>query len=557
MEKQLLSMRTQLLAGVLLILSFHQATAQNFNLRINELVANNQCDVQDDFLNNDDWLEIYNPSGNPISNLAGYYLSDDPDTLNKWLVTDLDAGVTTVLPNNHIIFWCDKEVDEGVNHTSFSMSGDGETIFLVAPDGTSIIDSVSYPIMADDVSYGRTSDGAATWQYFSSTTYEDPNAETVMPAEVLFINEVQTVNTSTVSDGNDEYEQWIEIYNPNACPVNLAGYFVSNTANELLFEIPNTNPYRTVVPSLGFLLLWCDGETSDDTNHLSFTLDVASGELTLTAPDGTTNVDSYSYTTIVADQSWGRASDGAPASITFPIPTPRVSNNLIIITSPTLYINEVMTQNQNDTLDNFGELEDWFEIYNPNTFPVNLAGYYFSDNPDVPQKWRVPVDNADSTTVPALGWLLFWADEDVNQGVNHSTFRLNNSLEELGLFTPDGFTLVDKIEWTGMDPDTSLGRLTDGSPEWIFFVGTTPEYSNNEGEVMIDEAYHQKVFYVYPNPTSSIIYWNEKANVRVMDATGRLLLSESVVAYIDLSTLRQGVYMVILDDGSIARVIRN
>ena len=46
------------------------------SLYINELVASNNQDQMDEFFEYDDWIEIYNTGG--ITNLAGYYLSDDP-----------------------------------------------------------------------------------------------------------------------------------------------------------------------------------------------------------------------------------------------------------------------------------------------------------------------------------------------------------------------------------------------------------------------------------------------------------------------------------------------
>ncbi|NQX92785.1 MAG: hypothetical protein HRT74_11800, partial [Flavobacteriales bacterium] len=51
-------------------------------LYINEVMASNREGIFDDFFERDDWIEIYNSGG--IQNLAGYYLSDDPELLTKW-----------------------------------------------------------------------------------------------------------------------------------------------------------------------------------------------------------------------------------------------------------------------------------------------------------------------------------------------------------------------------------------------------------------------------------------------------------------------------------------
>ena len=187
--------------SILLLLLCLTAGAQNTNLRINEILTNNQSTVMDDFFEYDDWVEIYNPPGSPITNLAGYYISDDPDTLTKWQIPAIDAGVTTVLPNNFIVLWIDDDFNntnsQGADHNAgFVLSSEGETFLLTAPDGQTIIDSISYPEMAPDVSWGRSCDGCPQWQYFNNVTFDENNVE-IQNNYLLFINEVQPINTST------------------------------------------------------------------------------------------------------------------------------------------------------------------------------------------------------------------------------------------------------------------------------------------------------------------------------------------------------------------------
>lgn len=542
-------------SGILCFLMLIGVNSANAQLYINEIIASNQVGQQDDFNDNDDWIEIFNDGG--VINMAGYYITDDPDSLTKYMIPFGFDTETFVAPNSHFIIWADKDnLTQGPTHTNFSLSVDGETILLVAPDGTTIIDQVTYPLMVSDISYGRETDGNANWMYFNNVTYEDPNGELVQEPEILFINEVQTQNTSTFQDTFDEYEQWFEIYNPNPYPVNVAGYFISNTANPLEFLIPNSNPYRTVIPANGFGIIWCDGELTDDSNHSSFTLNNAGGTITLTAPDGSSVVDTYTYPEMGVDQSWGRSSDGGVNSIVFNVPTPRVSNQIMIIEPDLVYINEVLTINVADTVDNYQEHEDWFEIYNPGNAPVSLVGYYFSDNPENPMKWQVPATFPDSVTVPAQGWLLFWADEDGIQGVRHASFRLNNNLEELSMYSPDGFSVVDHIEWTGMDADTSLGRASDGSPNWIYFIGTTPEYSNNSGEIGIfGPAVEKGLFSLWPNPANTYVMFRHRVDVAIYSMGGQLLKQELQTLQVDVSDLSAGMYLVRSADGQIARLV--
>jgi hypothetical protein len=523
------------------------------NLYINELVASNNQDQMDEFFEFDDWIEIYNTGG--ITNLAGYYLSDDPDSLDKYLIPN-NPALTTILPNGYLIFWCDNDnATQGASHTNFTLKSGGETVFLTAPDGTTIIDSISYPQMATDISYGRTCDGCATWQYFNNTTWNAMNQEVINPnGELLFINEIQTVNTQTIHDLAFDYEPWMEIYNPNSFQVNLAGYQIQDNLGT--FTIPSDNPVQSIIPAGAFRVVWFDNEIAEGALHLNLSV-APQGNVKLLAPNGTTIIDQVNYGAINADQSWGRSSDGGSAWITFNVPTPTASNSLFIIPGQGVKINEVMAKNLITLMDNFGEYEDWVEIYNPFNVNVNLSGYYFSDNPEIRNKWQVPGTFPDSVTVPANGWRLFFCDGDLNQGVLHNNFSLSNGGEYVGLFGPDGYSLVDEVQWSRMGADTTYGRLYDGDVQWVQFTTSTtvtPEASNGINP-KVDE--HDDVqMSVYPNPGTMQLNFEQAVAGRMYDQKGSLIASFGKQSTWNVSALPAGVYMVVLDNGQAVRWIK-
>jgi len=55
-----------------------------------------------------------------------------------------------------------------------------------------------------------------------------------------------------------------------------------------------------------------------------------------------------------------------------------------------LRINELMSSNNDVLYDEDGDTPDWIEIFNDSDEPVNLAGYYVSDNVSKLQKWQLP-----------------------------------------------------------------------------------------------------------------------------------------------------------------------
>ena len=60
-----------------------------------------------------------------------------------------------------------------------------------------------------------------------------------------------------------------------------------------------------------------------------------------------------------------------------------------VVTAQVL-INEFSCANKSVIADNFGEYEDWIELYNAGTTPIDLTGYYLSDNKINPTKWPIP-----------------------------------------------------------------------------------------------------------------------------------------------------------------------
>lgn len=524
----------------------------NSQVVINELLASNQNDIVDEMLQTSDWFEIYNPSPAPLD-LGGYYLSDDETNLIMFqLPTDMPE-VTTIPGQGHLLIWADNDPLDGPLHANFRLSSNGDMLILTAPDGTTVLDMITFGPQQSDISYGRSSDGASDWVYFNNTTPGESNNEITPPVSFVFVNEVMAFNLNNITDLSEEHEGWIEIYNPNASQVNLANYYIGTPGDPLAFQIPATDPVLTTIDAGGFLVFWMDAETEEGANHVNFELPLSGGTISITAPNGSTTVNSYNYPEAVLNESWGRVSDGGLGSQSFVIPTPRVTNALVIQEPEELYINEVMGANQTDVTDEFGELEDWVEIYNPNNYPVDIGGYFLTDNPENPMKWMVPDDFPDDTTIPANSWILLWADEDGIQGPLHMSFRINNQGEDIRLYSTDGFSLADRVVTPYITPDQSYGRLTDGNPEWIHFAETTPDASNNGAMLNVVDSEKNEIF-IYPVPASETLHLSEFADVQVFDLSGRLIEQFDNCIQINLSRYVTGQYLLKINNSEVKRI---
>lgn len=528
----------------------------NAQLQLNEILASNNTNQMDEFFEFDDWIEIYNAGG--IVNLAGYYLSDDHINLIKYQIPATSPGTTTILPGSFAVFFADNSnLTQGAMHTNFTLSSNGENVFLTAPDGVTIIDSISYPQTESDISYGRVCEACSTWQYFNNVTYSAPNQEPAAIAQLLFVNEVQPENSGIYHDPEFQYDPWIEIYNPNSFQVNLGGYYLSVNGTPSQWPIPTNEPYNTVIAPNSFKVFWCDNDISFGATHTSLSLNPAGGTVTLTGPDGLTPVNSLTWGPLSAGESAGCSTDGSPNIITFNPATPINSNSLVFITPEPVVINEVMASNTLTFIDNFAQFEDWVEIYNPLGHAVNLGGYFMSDNSNNPRKWQIPSLFTDSVTVQPYSWLTFFADGKVSQGVRHCDFSLDNNTEFVGLYSPDGLTRVDEIVWAHMGADTSLGRHTDGSADWVNFSVSTPDFSNNLGVINVQEMNaSKKLFSVYPNPTRGIVQCSKKSNIRVYAIQGNLVETLYGVWQINFSNYGAGIYVVTDEEGNKLRIIK-
>lgn len=113
-----------------------------------------------------------------------------------------------------------------------------------------------------------------------TATYE---VKVVQPANHPVISEFMADNNSTIGDGDGQFTDWIEIYNPTAAPINLSGYFLTDKKSE-----PALWPFPSVVlPPDGYLLVFASGKNRvnpAETLHTSFQLDKAGGYLALVGP---------------------------------------------------------------------------------------------------------------------------------------------------------------------------------------------------------------------------------------------------------------------------------
>ncbi|MSU62135.1 MAG: hypothetical protein EXS31_07030 [Pedosphaera sp.] len=145
--------------------------------------------------------------------------------------------------------------------------------------------------------------------------------------------------------------------------------------------------------------------------------------------------------------------------------------------SGNIFINEWMSSNKHTIQDpGDSQFEDWIELFNKSATPVNLGGYFLSNDRTKRTQWSFP----PGTTVPPRGFLLVWADAQTNQtsaAELHLPFKLSNDGEFIGLFNPAGVE-IDSVDYLPQSQDMTSGRFPDGEGSYRRLSRPTPRAAN-------------------------------------------------------------------------------
>jgi hypothetical protein len=120
-------------------------------LVISELMASNATVHRDRFREYPDWIEIHN-TASESANLAGWYLTDDPENLTKWTFPDVTLDAKAYV----VVFASGRNLPEANQmHTNFELDAQGDYLALVRPDGAvTHAYAPVYPAQFSDISYG-------------------------------------------------------------------------------------------------------------------------------------------------------------------------------------------------------------------------------------------------------------------------------------------------------------------------------------------------------------------------------------------------------------------
>lgn len=149
----------------------------------------------------------------------------------------------------------------------------------------------------------------------------DNEPEPVETPDVV-INELLSKNTQHGSDQDGEFDDWIELFNPADVDQDISGYYLSDSKKE-----PGKwkFPEGTMIGSMDYLIVWCDGDTLQTGLHTNYRLSADGENVVFLDPDLNV-IELVEYPMTLIEQSWARKPNGT-GDFEWSVPTFNQSND--------------------------------------------------------------------------------------------------------------------------------------------------------------------------------------------------------------------------------------
>ncbi|MBN1817296.1 MAG: lamin tail domain-containing protein [Sedimentisphaerales bacterium] len=399
-----------------------------------------------------DWIELYNDSAIPIS-LTGMSLSDEPGHADKFV---FGPGVN-IPAGQMLLVYASQVPIAGQITLGFALDGEGETLLLYDSDGT-VLDSISFGPQALGLSIGRTGPDRH-WSLNVPTPGQTNRSQRTGDPQDLKINE-------WLAAADVRYEDdFIELYNPTAFPIDLGGMFL--TDNPITQRYKHRLEPMTFIDPFGFLVLTADGRSGP--GHVDFSLS-SEGEILALYDAAGREVDKVYYPPQSADISQGRRPDGSDILAYLPVPTPGRGN------METVVINEVLAHSH-------AEAPDWIELYNSSDQPVDIGSWWLSDDLHEPAKYVIAAD----TILEPDDYVVFYEDLHFGNIADPgclTPFALSEAGDTLYVHAAREGKRTGYRTWEDFGASStgvSMGRhpLSTGEVNFVAMAQNTPEDDNS------------------------------------------------------------------------------
>ena len=227
-------------------------------------------------------------------------------------------------------------------------------------------------------------------------------------------------------------------------------------------------------------------------------------------------------------------------------------------------INEISAANGIYVNDYF-KRNDWVELYNTTSQPVDVEGMFLSDNEADPKKYQITKGETKAETIiPAHGHLIVWCDKLETETLLHANFKLDADGGIVMLTAADG-SWTDKVTYGLMKEDETVGRYPDGTSDifvmniptiaqaniYSSYVTTVPQETAIQN-IMADGADEVSVSYLAGNLIVRSTL-SDDLQMRVVNLAGQTFMNVPVMlnsgcAEVSTGQLPAGVYIASVTD---------
>jgi hypothetical protein len=359
----------------------------------------------------------------------------------------------------------------------------------------------------------------------------------------VVLNEMMSANYNRIVDQDNEYNDWLELYNTSSSSVNLSGYYLSDDIDNLKkWVLPDY-----VLQSHAFLLVFASGKDISDPPVYWNTIIKQGDNWKFIIP--TTNIGTSWQTASFNDAGWTTGASGFGNGDSDDATTTAIGSNIFIrktfdIADKTTvkrlvlhvdyddgfvaYINGVEVARMNvgspgqpvaynafASSDHEAQMyqggqPDVFEISNIESLLVNgtnvLAIQGHNNSSSSSDFTLIPYLTIGTTNYSVSDWVHPYFS--ASQSYFHTNFKLSNEGEALYLSSPAGVVVSD-IAAVPLDGDISYGLQPDGSSDFVYFASSTPGKTNNDASGTTNQRADSVIFSVdggnYPSGTTLVL----------------------------------------------------
>lgn len=286
------------------------------------------------------WIEFHNKSSKTI-NLSGWKVKIGSQTYTFPSGASINSDKYLILCSNKSKFTADYP---GVSNVYEGLSEDllkDELKIQVLNPSNSVLDEIStslkegWPVVSKSGNY---SIGMATiaydnsigfnWNWSTNEGGTPGKANDVFEFSGVYFSEAMSYNISAHADEQNQYDDWVEIYNSTKYTLNLTGLYLSDKQSDFgKWQLLDSNgTENAVVGPEEVIVLWLDNDEEQGNLHVNFGLNRLGDQVYLSKYDGYNYklVDQIKIPLLNANQSYQINNAGSGEGVVTHLPTPGV-----------------------------------------------------------------------------------------------------------------------------------------------------------------------------------------------------------------------------------------